>query len=82
MSYPTSEVRGSGRESQTATAQEQPRGSTPRPRSRGAAEKRYPASEARGGGWKELPHARCQGWQLEELLRAVAALAYTLFLKK
>ena len=32
-SYPTSEVRGSGQEYQTATAQEQPRGATPRPRS-------------------------------------------------
>ena len=34
-SYPTSEVRGRGREYQTATAQEQPRGDTPRPRSGG-----------------------------------------------
>ena len=32
-SHPTSEVRGSGREYQTATAQEPPRGATPRPRS-------------------------------------------------
>ena len=63
-----------------------PRGVTPRPRSGAAAEsarlqrcrngrEELPKSEARGGGWKELPHARCQGWQLEELLRAVAALA-------
>ena len=34
-SYPTSEVRGSGREYQTAMAQEQQRGATPRPRSGG-----------------------------------------------
>ena len=32
-SYPTSEVRGSSREYQTATGQERPRGATPRPRS-------------------------------------------------
>ena len=34
-SYPTSEVRGSSRECQTATTQERPRGATPRPRSGG-----------------------------------------------
>ena len=34
-SYPTSEVRGSVREYQTAMAQEQPRGATPHPRSVG-----------------------------------------------
>ena len=38
------------------TAQERPRGATPRPRSVGAAERRYPASEVRGGG-REMPHA-------------------------
>ena len=54
-SYPTSELRGSGRECQTATAQEGPRGATGRPRSGGAAERRYPASEVRGGGREELP---------------------------
>ena len=69
-SYPTSEVRGSGREYQTATAQERPRGATPRPRSGRAAERRYPesevrgsdersyvASEFRGRGQEEIPHA-------------------------
>ena len=56
-SYPTSEVRGSGRECQTATVQEQPRGATQRPRSGGAAQRRYPVSEARGGGREEQPHA-------------------------
>ena len=68
-SYPTSEVRGRGREYQTAMAQEQPRGATLHLRSRGAAERRYPASEVRGcdkrsypasevraGGWEELPY--------------------------
>ena len=38
-------------------AQEQPRGATPCPRSGGAAERRYPASEVRSGGREELPHA-------------------------
>ena len=49
-------VRGSGRECQTATAQELPRGATPRLRPEGAAERSYPASEVRGGGREELPH--------------------------
>ena len=66
----TSEVRGSSQEYQTATAQERPRGDTPRPRSAVAAERSYPASEVRGddersypvtevrgSGWEELPHA-------------------------
>ena len=39
------------------TAQERPRGATPRPRSVGAAERSYPASEVRGGGREEMPHA-------------------------
>ena len=57
-SYPTSKVRGSGREYQTATAQEWLRGATLRPRSgAGTAERRYPASEVRGGGREELLHA-------------------------
>ena len=65
-SYPTSEVRGSGRECQAATAQEQPRGANPRLRSEGAAERSYPASEVRGGDKKSYPtpprpHARSQG---------------------
>ena len=72
-SYPASEVRGSGRQYQTAMVQERPRGATPRPRSGGAAERRYPASEVRGcdersyptsevrgGGREEIPHAPSQ----------------------
>ena len=35
----------------------QPRGAIPRLRSGGVAERRYPASEVRGGGREELPHA-------------------------
>ena len=49
---------GSGREYQTATAQERRRGATPCPRSGGAAEKSYPASEARGGGREDQPHVQ------------------------
>ena len=73
-SYPTSEVRGSGREYQTAMVQERLRGATPHPRSgvaaerrypasevRGSDERSYPASEVRGGGQEEQPHARDQG---------------------
>ena len=56
-----SEVRGSSRECQAATAQEQPRGATPRPRSGAAAGKSYPTSKVRGGSREELPHVRGQG---------------------
>ena len=52
-----SEVRGSGREFHTVTAQEWLRGATPRPRSGRVAERRYPASEVRGGSREEIPHA-------------------------
>ena len=57
-SYPTSEVRGSSRECQAATAQEWPRGATLRPRSRAAARGTYPASEVRGGGQEEQRHVQ------------------------
>ena len=59
---PPSKVRGSGLECQAATAQEKPRGDTPRPRSRPAAEMSYPTSEV-SGGQEELPHVRGQ-WRL------------------
>ena len=52
-----SEVRGSGREWQAATAQEQPRGATLCPRS-GAAGRSHPVPEARGSGWEEQPHVQ------------------------
>ena len=39
-----------------ATAQERPRGATPRPRPGAAAGRSYPTPEARGGGQEELPH--------------------------
>ena len=46
-SYPTSEVRGSGRECQAVMAQERPRGATPHPKSGAAAGRRHPESEVR-----------------------------------
>ena len=60
-SHPTSEVRDSGREYQTAMVQEQPRGVTPHPRSGGAAERRYPASEVRGGDERSNPASEVRG---------------------
>ena len=39
-------------------AQDLRRGATPRPRSGGAAERRYPAFEVRGGSWEEQPHVQ------------------------
>ena len=59
--YPTSEVRGSSEEYQTVTAQERPRGATPRLRSGGAAERRYPASEVRGSGERSYPVSEVRG---------------------
>ena len=55
-SYPTSEVKGSSRECQAATAQEQPRGATPLLRPGAAARRSNPTPEVRGGGQKEEPH--------------------------
>ena len=50
-SYPTSEVRGSCRECQAATAQEQPR--------------ELPQPEARGGGQEELSHVHMESNKLK-----------------
>ena len=55
-SHPTSEVRGRSREDPMPEGR-WPRGATPHPRSGGAAERRYPASEVRAGGQEELKHA-------------------------
>ena len=49
-SYPTSEVKGSGREYQTVTAQERPRGATALLRSGAAAGRSYPTPQGRGQG--------------------------------
>ena len=46
-----SEVRGSGRECQAATAQEQPRGAIPRPRSGAAAGRNNPTSKEQWLCW-------------------------------
>jgi hypothetical protein len=54
--YPTSEVRGSGRECQAAMTQEQPR-ATPHPRS-GPAGRSHTVSEARGDGWEDQPQSK------------------------
>ena len=53
--------------------QERPKGATLRPRSGGAANRRYPASKVRGGGREELPHApkpEARGSRREELPHA------------
>ena len=72
-SYPTSKVRGSGWEDiphirghgqqlRGATShlrsRGRPREATPCPSSGTADERSYPASEARGGGWEELPQVQ------------------------
>ena len=61
-SYPTSEVRGSGRECQAAMVQEWPRGATPRPRSGVTAESAR--LRQRRSSQEELPHVGGQGWWL------------------
>ena len=58
-----SEVRGSGRECQAATVQEQPRGATLHLRSGATAGCSHPVSKVRGDGQEELPHVRGQGRQ-------------------
>ena len=65
-------VRGSSRKYQTATAQEWPRGATPHRRSGrgGAAERRYPASEVRGGDERSCPVSEARGGGREELPHA------------
>ena len=73
-----SEVRGSSREYQTATAQEQLRGATLRLRSRWAAERRYPASEVRGCNKRSYPASEVRGGGQEDqphIQGAVAAQA-------
>ena len=73
-----SEVRGSSREYQTATAQEQLRGATLRLRSRWAAERRYPASEVRGCNKRSYPASEVRGGGQEDqphIQGAVAARA-------
>ena len=68
-SYPTSEVRGSGRECQAATVQEQTRGATPRPRPRVVSGRSNPTPEARGSGQEKQPHIQgaVAAWLQERL---------------
>ena len=65
-SYPTYKARGSGPEYQTTMVQEGPRGATPRLRSAGAAERRYPASEVRGSDERSYPASEVKGDGREE----------------
>ena len=51
-----SEVRRSGREGQTAMAQEWLRGANPHPRPGVVAERSHPVPKARGGCPEEQPH--------------------------
>ena len=69
-SYPKSDVKGSGRECQTAMVQEWLRGATPRPRSGGTAERRYPASEVRGVDERSYPVSEVRGGRQEEVHHA------------
>ena len=72
-SYPTSEVRGSGREELPTTRGQGRQPRVPDCDSAGAAERSYPMSKVRGGSREELPHGRgvVAAWAqegLEELL--------------
>ena len=62
-----SEVRGSGRECQAASAQERPRGATPCLRSGAMAETSYPTSEVRGGG-TNYPTPKVRGGGMNYLM--------------
>ena len=78
-SYPTSVVRGSSREYQAVTVQEQPRGVTPHQRSGGTAERSYPASEIRGSGQEGIPHApkpKARGDGQEELPHPIGSFSH------
>ena len=70
-----SEVRGSGRDCQIATAQELLRGAAPSLRSVGAAERRYPASKIRGCDERSYPTSKARGCGREDQPHAVAARA-------
>ena len=48
-----------------------PRGVTSRPRSGAAAERRYPASEVRGGDERSYPASKARGGRQEELPHAL-----------
>ena len=76
-SYPKSEVRSSGQEYRTATAQERPRGDTQHPRSGWRGEE-LPCVWGQGrrvGGATPCPHAQGQGHGREEQPHVQRALA-------
>ena len=52
-----SKVKGSGLECQAVMVQEWLGGATLRPRPGTTAERSYPVSKIRGGGWEQQPHA-------------------------
>ena len=58
-----SKVRGSGREYQTATAQEQLRGATPRSRSGWDSLEETPSVRGQGQQQEEFSHVQGQGWR-------------------
>ena len=68
-SHPTSEVRGRSWEDPMPEGR-RPRGVTPRLRSRGVAEKRYPASEVRGCDEGSYPASEVRGGRRKELPHA------------
>ena len=67
-SYPTSEVRGGGRDCQAATVQEQPRGATPRPKSGTVAGRSYPRPSP--GAAAETSNPTSKEWWLRGHRRA------------
>ena len=60
-SYPLPKVRSGDRERQAATAQERPRGATPRPRSGAAAKRTYPMSKVRAAAETSYPTSKVSG---------------------
>ena len=55
----------------SCTAQERPRGATPRPRSEAVAERRYSTSKVRSSGCEEIPNIQGEEWQLQFVGAAV-----------
>ena len=66
---------GAVAESTRLTVQEQQRRATLRPRSGGAAERRYPESEVRGGYQRSYPTSEVRGGRREELPHVQGAVA-------
>ena len=73
-SHPTSEVRGRSREDPMPEGR-WPRGVTPRPRSGGTAQRRYPASEVRGGDQRSYLASGVRGGGREDQPHVQGAVA-------